>query len=74
MPVPLGRLWCQQVNQPQSEVELDAIRQFVSRGSPFGGDCWQTKVSRQLGLEHTFRPADDRENSPRKRQLEQPGK
>jgi putative transposase len=55
-PAPLGRLWCQHVNEPQSEAELAAIRRSIARGQPFGGDAWREKVTRQLGLEHTFRP------------------
>ena len=55
-PVPLGRLWCDHVNQPQTEAELEAIRRCVVRGQPYGGDRWRAKVARQLGLEHTFRP------------------
>jgi putative transposase len=55
-PVPRGRLWCDYVNEPQNEAELDAIRRCVLRGQPFGGDRWRSKVARQLGLEHTFRP------------------
>jgi putative transposase len=55
-PVRLGRQWLEHVNQPQSEAELEAIRCSVQRGQPFGGERWQQKVARQLGLEHTFRP------------------
>jgi putative transposase len=55
-PVPLGRLWRQHVNQPQSEAELTAIRRSIARGQPYGGQRWCEKVTRQLGLEHTFRP------------------
>jgi putative transposase len=55
-PVPLGRLWCDYVNEPQSEAELEAIRRSLRRGRPYGGDRWQAKVAKQLGLEHTFRP------------------
>jgi putative transposase len=55
-PVPLNRLWCDYVNRPQTEAELEANRRCVTRGQPFGGDDWRTKVMRQLGLEHPFRP------------------
>jgi putative transposase len=55
-PVPLGRLWRQHANEPQSEAELEAIRRSIVRSQPFGGDAWREKVTRQLGLEHTFRP------------------
>jgi putative transposase len=55
-PVPLGKLWTDHVNQPQTEAELEAIRRSVIRGQPFGRERWQTKISRQLGLEYTLRP------------------
>jgi putative transposase len=55
-PVPLGPLWAQHVNRPQTEAELETIRRCVNRGQPFGGETWQSKVARQLGLEHTLRP------------------
>ena len=48
-----------QPNQPQSEAELVAIRESLKRGRPFDGEAWQKKGSRQLGLEHTFRPPPD---------------
>jgi putative transposase len=55
-PVALGRSWCAHVNRPQTEAELLAIRRCVQRGQPYGGDAWQAKVTKQLGLDHTFRP------------------
>lgn len=55
-PVPLGRQWCEYVNEPQTEAELEAIRRCLTRGQPYGSDAWTTKVAHQLGLEHTFRP------------------
>jgi putative transposase len=55
-PVPLGRQWCDYVNEAQTEAELEAIRRCVARGQPYGGDTWRAKVTRQLGLEHSFRP------------------
>jgi putative transposase len=55
-PVPLGRRWHEYVNEPQSEAEVEAIRRSVQRGQPFGGEAWQAKFARRLGLEHTFRP------------------
>jgi putative transposase len=54
-PAPLGRLWCEHANQPQGDAELEAIQRSVARGQPFGGDAWRAKVTRQLGLESTFR-------------------
>jgi putative transposase len=55
-PVALGKSWCEYVNQPQSEIELAAIRRSLQRGQPYGGDAWKAKVTKQLALEHTFRP------------------
>ena len=55
-PVALGRSWCEHVNRPQSEGEVEAIRRSLKRGQPFGGEKWTEKVTKQLGLEHTFRP------------------
>ena len=55
-PVPLGKLWTEHVNRAQTEEELIALRQSVTRGRPFGSDAWTLKVSRQLGLEYTLRP------------------
>jgi len=55
-PVRLGRNWCAHVNQPQNEAEAEAIRRSIQRGQPYGSEAWQMKVTRQLNLEHTFRP------------------
>lgn len=55
-PLPRGRDWLEHVNRPQSESELEAIRQSVKRGTPFGDDRWRTRTARRLGLESTLRP------------------
>jgi REP-associated tyrosine transposase len=55
-PVALGAAWAGEVNAPQSEAELAAIRRCANRGQPYGDDRWLAKVTGQLGLEHTFRP------------------
>lgn len=62
-PVRLGRRWCEHVNQVQNEAEEQAIRRSIARGQPYGGDAWQSKVTRQLNLEHTFRPRGRPKNS-----------
>ena len=57
-PIPGGRRppnWLKRVNTPQSEQELEAIRRAVNRGQPFGGNAWRDKVTKQFGLESTFR-------------------
>lgn len=65
-PVPLGTQWCQSINEPQTEAELEAIRRSVQRGQPFGSEGWSDKVARQMGLEHTFRPRGRPKKQPAK--------
>jgi putative transposase len=54
-PVPRPRTWIEQVNQPQTEAELEAIRVCIQRGRPFGDRTWQKRTAKRLGLESTFR-------------------
>lgn len=53
---PLPRQWRSLVNKPQTESEVQAIRNCVRRGSPFGTDAWCRRSVRRLGLESTLRP------------------
>jgi putative transposase len=55
-PVPRGRNWLRLVNEPQTEVELAALRQSVNRGSPFGSADWQSQTAGRLGLESSLCP------------------
>jgi putative transposase len=55
-PVPRPRGWTAQVNQPQTEAELQAIRRCVQRGQPLGDERWTERMVRRLGLETTMRP------------------
>jgi putative transposase len=54
---PVRRLadWVEEVNRPQTEAELVALRRSVKRGCPFGGAFWSDQVVRRLGLESTLR-------------------
>jgi hypothetical protein len=54
--VPRPRSWIEQVNQPQTEAELEAIRTSIQRGRLFGDARWQKQAAKRLGLESTFRP------------------
>jgi putative transposase len=54
--VPLPADWAVQVNQPQTEAEVAALRQAVRRGSPYGSAVWQQRTAARLGLSHTLRP------------------
>jgi putative transposase len=55
-PVPRGRNWLAHVAQPQTDVELLALRRCVNRGSPFGTEAWQSRTVANLHLESTLRP------------------
>jgi putative transposase len=48
--------WVDWVNRAETAAELDALRQSVKRGRPFGTAAWQKKTARRLGLTSTFRP------------------
>jgi REP-associated tyrosine transposase len=55
-PVSRGRDWLSYVAQPQTDVELVALRRSVQRGCPYGGERWQASTIAKLGLETTVRP------------------
>lgn len=55
-PVPRPRQWRQQVNQPQTDAEVAALRRSVNRGAPFGQPDWTKRIVKRLGLEVTIRP------------------
>jgi len=54
--VELPPSWTQEVNRPQTESELAALRRSVQRGLPFGEEKWVRKLVGKLGLESTVRP------------------
>ena len=54
-PVSRPRHWLMLVNEPQTEVELEAIRRSVRRGQPYGSADWIKQTAKQLGLESTLR-------------------
>lgn len=55
-PVVRPRQWVKRTNDPQKVEELEAIRQCVQRGRPFGQEAWVQRMTRQLNLESTLRP------------------
>ena len=48
--------WLAQVNRPQAEEALKAVRQAVVRGSPLGTEGWQARMASRLKLALTLRP------------------
>jgi putative transposase len=55
-PVLVPGNWVEWVNGPQTEAELEAVRQSVARGQPFGSDAWQQQTAASVGLGYTLRP------------------
>ena len=55
-PVARPRQWVKWTNEPQTEEELEAVRQCVQRGRPFGKEIWVQRMTRRLNLESTIRP------------------
>jgi putative transposase len=49
-PLPRPTDWLDQVNQPQSEAELAAVRQAIAKGRPFGDRSWTHSTAANLGL------------------------
>jgi putative transposase len=48
--------WVREVNGPQTEADLEALRRSVQRGQPYGEELWAERVARRLGLASTLRP------------------
>ena len=40
---------------PQTAAEVDALKQHIQRGRPFGDAQWMERTAQRLGLENTFR-------------------
>jgi len=54
-PVQMPEDWLEWVNQPLTDAEVNAVRQSVRRGRPYGCDPWTRRTAEQLGLQQTFR-------------------
>lgn len=55
-PVERSGDWTSYVNEPESEAEIEAVRNSVRRGTPFGAADWRGLVAARLGLENKLRP------------------
>ncbi|MEK7628655.1 MAG: transposase [Patescibacteria group bacterium] len=55
-PVSIPKNYITLLNEPQSEVEVEAMRQSIARGNPFGSDSWVRRVIKRYDLETTVRP------------------
>jgi putative transposase len=55
-PVPRPGDWLEHVNQPQTEAEVQRLRESLRRRRPYGDSLWMGETARQLGLEASLRP------------------
>ena len=63
-PVPRPNDWLEHVNQPQTEAEVEHLRECLRRGRPFGSLAWMSRTARRLGLEASLRPLGRPRNKP----------
>ncbi|MFY4728906.1 transposase [Nitrospira sp. BLG_2] len=54
-PVARPQGWVKWVNEPQTDMELIALRRSVCRGQPFGSEDWVRRTANRLDLEGTLR-------------------
>jgi putative transposase len=54
-PLPFPENWSEQVREPQTGAELDALQRCLARGSPFGDMDWQEQTVATLGLQSSLR-------------------
>jgi putative transposase len=55
-PVPRPAAWLAHVNEPQTEAEVERLRQCLGRGRPFGDSAWTVQTAGRLGLAASLRP------------------
>ena len=55
-PCRVRRAWLDYVNEPQTEAEVERLRESLRRGRPFGDRWWMEQTARRLGLEASLRP------------------
>ncbi|WP_454063736.1 REP-associated tyrosine transposase [Candidatus Nitrospira salsa] len=48
--------WKKLVNTANADEEVEAIRQSVNRGTPFGQTAWMRRTAKRLGLEASMNP------------------
>jgi putative transposase len=54
-PVKIPNNWIEHVNQPQTTEELNALRNCVKRGAPFGSATWLSNTVERYDLQPTMR-------------------
>jgi len=48
--------WLQHFKRPQTQAEVECLRECLKRGRPFGAKTWMLQTAVRLGLEPSLRP------------------
>jgi putative transposase len=48
--------WLRHVNEPQTEAEVEKLRECIRRRRPYGDEMWTHKTARRMNLEASLRP------------------
>ena len=55
-PIDMPPDWVGWVNGAQSIAEVEALRNSVNRGTPYGSEAWTMRIAKMFGLERTLHP------------------
>ena len=55
-PIDMPSDWVGWVNGAQSIAEVEALRNSVNRGTPYGSEAWTMRIAKMFGLERTLHP------------------
>jgi putative transposase len=55
-PIDVPKNWVSRINRAENPCELEALRQCVNRGQPFGSEDWVNRMTKRFGLDSVFRP------------------
>ncbi len=55
-PVRRPRRWREFVNKPQTDAEVEWLRENIQRGRPYGDTPWTQQTATKLGIESSLRP------------------
>jgi putative transposase len=57
-PSPVRHLgdWLRYINEPQTEAEVEALRESIRGRRPYGSELWTRRTARKMDLEASLRP------------------
>ena len=55
-PIELPNNWNKYINEEESKIDLDYIRNSIERQSPLGEELWQRNIAKECGVESTLNP------------------